>query len=185
MGKIISSINVTADGFCGHIDAIADEEHHQFAIELLRTADILLLGRVTYQLFESYWPIAAKDNTLPGSLFELAQLLDKKQKIVASKTLSKVDWNNSTILQNISSDTITKLKETDKTILIFGSPGLLSNMTEQGLIDEYYFTVQPIIAGKGKHLFEELKLGQRVNLRHIATKQSTSGVVTIRYDRTN
>lgn len=47
MGKVISSINVTADGFCEHIDAIADEEHHQFATDLLRAADILLLAPVS------------------------------------------------------------------------------------------------------------------------------------------
>jgi dihydrofolate reductase len=185
MGKVISSINVTADGFCGHIDAIADEEHHQFATDLLERADILLLGRLTYQIFESFWPIAARDNTLPRPLFELAQLLDKKRKVVASKTLARVEWNNSTLLRNLCFETITRLKELDQTVLIFGSPGLLSYMTEQGLIDVYYFTVQPIIAGKGKHLFEELALGQRVNLRHLATKQSASGLVTISYDKTN
>jgi dihydrofolate reductase len=53
MRKIIASINVTLDGFCDHTAMIADEELHQNVNELLRNADTLLFGRVTYQLMES------------------------------------------------------------------------------------------------------------------------------------
>ena len=75
MGKLISSINVTPDGFCSHSDVIADEELHQFATDLLKQADTVLFGRVTYELFESYWPLTAKDTSLPKSMNEFAQLI--------------------------------------------------------------------------------------------------------------
>jgi dihydrofolate reductase len=181
MGTIVSSINVTADGFCGHLDAIADEEHHVFAMDLLRQADLLLLGRLTYQLFEKFWPIAAQDRTLARPIFELAQLLDNIKKIVATTTLQKAEWKNSTILNLANSHTINELKTSHKNILIFGSPGLLSSLTQQGLIDEYYFSIQPIISGKGVRIFDKVSLENRVDLRHIKTLNFKSGVVTVHY----
>src|SRR5258707_417346 len=81
MGKIISQLNVTPDGYCGHSEVIADDELHDFASELLRNAQTILFGRVTYQLMESYWPVAAKDSSLPKSIFDFANLIDKMDKI--------------------------------------------------------------------------------------------------------
>jgi dihydrofolate reductase len=184
MGNLISSINVTPDGFCGHTDVIADEEHHQFAIDLLKGADIVLFGRITYQLLESYWPLAAKDRTLPKPMLEFAQLIDKVDKVVASKTLKEIQWKPTTILKEINSDNINDLKQkSNKGILIFGSPGLVSELTKLGLVDEYYFSVQPIISGKGKRLFETLNLKQSHNLCLTDTKQFKSGVVTLCYTK--
>ena len=60
MRKLVSSINITLDGFCDHTAVIADDELHQNANELLSNADTLLFGRVTYQLMESGWPPIVK-----------------------------------------------------------------------------------------------------------------------------
>jgi dihydrofolate reductase len=181
MGTLISSINITADGFCGHLDAIADEEHHLFAIDILRQADLLLLGRQTYQIFEDFWPIAAKDKTLAKPIFEFAQLLDNTKKIVATTTLQKAEWKNTSILYLANSSTISDLKSNHKNILVFGSPGLLSSLTQQGLINEYYFTIQPIISGKGVRIFDKLSLESRLDLKLVKTMQFVSGVVTLHY----
>ena len=183
MGTIISSINVTADGFCGHLDAIADEEHHSFATDLLRQADLLLLGRVTYQLFEKFWPQAAQDTSLAKPIFELAHLLDNVKKVVVTTTLQKAEWKNTSILMSVNSDIVESLKATHKKILVFGSPGLLSSLTKQELIDEYYFTIQPIISGKGIRIFDKLSLDEKINLKLIQTKQFASGVLTVYYSR--
>jgi dihydrofolate reductase len=185
MGKIIASINVTADGFCEHTDAIVEDEHHRFAADLVKQADLLLFGRVTYQLFEGYWPSAARDISLPKPVFELAQLLDNVKKVVASRTLSKVSWNNSTLLPDVTIDTITAIKQVHNHILLFGSPGLLSVMSKQGLIDEYYFTIQPMLAGKGHRIFDMVTLEQRLNLKYLETKKFASGVVTLCYGKSN
>jgi dihydrofolate reductase len=183
MGILISSINVTTDGFCNHIDAIADDEHHSFALDLLRQADILLLGRLTYQLFESYWPIAAQDKTLARPIYELARLLDNKTKIVVTETLEKAEWNNTSILELANQETINQLKAKYQHILLFGSPGLLSSLTKQSLVDEFYFTIQPIISGKGIRIFDKICLDNRVDLKHINTMNFKSGVVTVRYSK--
>ena len=89
MARIISQLNGTPDGFCGHSDVIADDELHEFASELLRNSGTILFGRITYQLMESYWPKAAKDISLPKSMFDFANLIDNADKIVFSKTASR------------------------------------------------------------------------------------------------
>ncbi|HEY8780412.1 MAG TPA: hypothetical protein VIM16_02255 [Mucilaginibacter sp.] len=63
MRKLIASINITLDGFCDHTAVIADDELHQNANELLRSADTILFGRITYQLMESGWPPIVKKPT--------------------------------------------------------------------------------------------------------------------------
>lgn len=184
MSKLISSINITTDGFCGHESVIADEEHHQFAIDLLKGADIVLFGRITYQLLESYWPLVAKDASLPKPMFEFAQLIDNIDKVVASKTLKNVQWKKTTILQDMNSASVQEIKHrTKRNILIFGSPGIVSELTKLGFIDEYYFSIQPIIAGNGKRLFEILKLNEGHNLKLADKITFKSGVVTLRYQK--
>ena len=186
MSKLISSINITPDGFCGHESVIADEEHHQFAIDLLKGAGTVLFGRITYQLLESYWPLAAKDVSLPKPMFEFAQLIDNVDKVVASKTLKNVQWKNTTILQDMNSASLQELKHRSKrNILIFGSPAIVSEITKLGLIDEYCFSIQPIIAGNGKRLFETLKLKKEHNLKLVDKITFKSGVVTLRYQKTD
>ncbi len=182
MSKLISSINITIDGFCGHEDVVADEEHHEFINDLLAAADKVLLGRVTFQLFESYWPLAAKDTSLPKAMFDFANLIDNIQKVVVSKTLENTEWRHTTIIQDLSEKSISKLKQdSSKSIVILGSPSIISKLSELKLIDDYYFSVQPIIAGQGKHLFETFSLNKSNSLKLVVTNQYKSGVVTLRY----
>ena len=63
MRKVIAAINMTLDGFCDHTSMIADDEMHQHYSELLRSADTVLYGRITYQLME-YWPTVVKNPTV-------------------------------------------------------------------------------------------------------------------------
>lgn len=184
MTTLISSINITIDGFCGHEDVVADEEHHEFIVDLLGTAEIVLLGRVTFQLFERYWPLAAKDNSLPKAMFNFANLIDNIQKVVVSKTLEKTDWRHTTIIQELCEKSITQLKqESIKSILILGSPSIVSKLSELKLIDDYYFSVQPIMAGQGKRLFETFRLDKPNSLKLVGTNKYKSGVVTLRYEK--
>ena len=60
MRKLIIWMNISLDGCADHRLGIADDELHDFASDFLDNIDILLFGRVTYQLMESYWPIAPK-----------------------------------------------------------------------------------------------------------------------------
>ncbi|HXS36025.1 MAG TPA: hypothetical protein VN721_04955, partial [Flavipsychrobacter sp.] len=108
MRKLIASINVTPDGFCSHTTVIADEELHEYAVDSLKNADIGLFGRVTYQLFESYWPLVAKNRTDSQPEIEFADAVDNIDKIVFSKTLKSADWKNTTIAREIDKAEILK-----------------------------------------------------------------------------
>lgn len=72
MRKLIMQMNVSIDGFADHQAAIADDELHEFAAHILDNLDIVLFGRVTYQLMERYWPHAHNDPGATRSMIEFA-----------------------------------------------------------------------------------------------------------------
>src|SRR6478672_13505173 len=116
MRKTIAAINMTLDGFCDHTGMIADDEIHQHYNELLSSADILLYGRITYQLMESYWPSVVQNPTGNKPMDEFAVLIDNIQKIVFSRTLKNVDpiiigWKNTQLKKEIVKEEILDLKQ--------------------------------------------------------------------------
>jgi dihydrofolate reductase len=180
--KIIQSINITPDGFCDHTAVIADEALHSYANEFIKNADTALFGRVTFQLFENYWPQVAKNRTDPPSITEFADLIDNINKIVFSRTLEKTDWRNTTIVREINRDAIMQLKQqAGKDIILMASPGIVSEFARLNVIDEYHFVVHPIISGKGKKLFEKSELVHSLNLRLTGTRTFDSGAVALSY----
>jgi len=84
MTHIIHSINVTLNGCCHHEQVIADEEHHAYAEKQLASSEALLLGRGTFDLFESFWPSAVTSNALPSHIVHFAKQLEAKKKLVAT-----------------------------------------------------------------------------------------------------
>jgi dihydrofolate reductase len=180
MRRLISSLNVTVDGFRDHTALVVDEEHHRYAVNLLNTADAVVFGRVTYQLFESYWPAIAKEQSGTGAAIEFARKIDSLNKIVLSKTLDRVEWHNARLISGDATGEINKLKQqSGKDLLILGSPGLVSSLLQMGLIDELQLLLQPIILGKGQLLFPCLT--DRIDLKLIEAKTFSSGVVVHRY----
>jgi dihydrofolate reductase len=189
MRKIIAAMNMTLDGFCDHTAMTADDEIHQHYNDLLRNAGTLIYGRITYQLMESYWPTVVKNPTGNKPTDDFAILIDNIPKIVFSRTLQHVDWKNTTLKKDIRKDEIVALKQTnsqspadhggDKPILV-GSPGLIVELTQLDLIDEYQLSVQPIILGNGLTLFKNIR--DRVDLTLLKTKTFDCGAVTFYYE---
>lgn len=179
MRRLIFSINMTLDGFCDHTDVIADEELHEFANEQLRNTDLVLLGRVTYELLENYWPVVAKNQSGTAAENEFAGRMDAINKIVFSKTITTPKWKNTRIINSNIDAEIRKLKkEKGKDMLILGSPAIISYLIGLHLIDEYRISVQPIVSGKGKPLFGK---SEKLDLELIRTKTLGSGVVILYY----
>ena len=176
---------MTLDGFCNHTAMIADEEIHQHYNELLRSADTLIYGRITYQLMESYWPSVVKNPTGNKPMDEFAVLIDNIPKIVFSRTLKNVDWNNTTLKKEIIKEEILELKQSrsygTKNILV-GSPGLIVALANLDLVDEYQLDVQPIILGSGLPLFKNVR--DRIDLKLLKTKTFGCGAVMLYYVRT-
>ena len=108
--KLIWAINITIDGFADHTAVIADDELHDFYTDLLSNVDAVLFGRKTYQLLESYWPIAPEDSKGTKSMIKFANTINDILKIVFSKTLNKVFWNNTTLIKEDITDEVLKMK---------------------------------------------------------------------------
>jgi dihydrofolate reductase len=178
MRKVIWSISVTLDGFIDHTAMIADEETHQYYADELDTVDTVIYGRVTYQLLADYWPTAAMHVALnPGEL-AFAQKMNRVSKMVFSKTLERVEWNNTQLNQGDVVDQVSKFKqESGRDISIAGS-AIASTLMQHDLIDEYRLLVNPIVLGSGTRLFRN---GKQVSLKLIETKTFNSGCVLLVY----
>jgi dihydrofolate reductase len=179
MRKVIFAINVTIDGFADHEVMIADKELHDFFTELLGTFDILLFGRKTYELMESYWPNARKDPAATESMKAFADKINSLPKMVFSKTLKEVTWEPVILMRSKIEDEILKLKNQPGKNISINGLSIAAHLTALGLIDEYWFLIHPVIAGKGKPLFETLE--SKTNLTLIETKNFQSGVVAMHY----
>ncbi|MGK2864459.1 MAG: dihydrofolate reductase family protein, partial [Chitinophagaceae bacterium] len=93
MRKVIAAINMTIDGVCDHRAGLPDEEIHQHYTDLLDSADIILYGRITYQLMQ-YWQTLIKNPSGEKTADDFAIAIDKIQKIIFSRKLKNTDWHS-------------------------------------------------------------------------------------------
>ncbi len=166
---------MTIDGFCDHTAGIADDEIHQHYSEVLRNADTIIWGRITYQLMESFWPSVVNEPTGDKAIDEFAVLIDDIPKIVYSRTLHRVDWKNTTLKNEISKEEILGLKQQPGKNILVGSPSMIVAFAQLGVVDEYQLCVHPVILGKGLPLFKNIN--ESMSLKLLRTKTFESGVV--------
>ena len=146
-------------------------EQMQYKLDEVLEAESLLLGRVTYEGFADAWPpregpFADKMNAMP--------------KYVASRTLTELGWNNSTLLEGDVPTAVAELKNADGgPILLAGSATLAHTLIEHGLVDEFRLMVFPVVLGSGKRLFPDSP--DKRTLQLVETKQLPSGVVVHHY----
>jgi dihydrofolate reductase len=151
-----------------------DGEFFDYAKEMLRSVDTILFGRTTYEHMAAYWPSAPPE--------EIADKMNSLPKIVVSRTLEKVEWNNSSLLRGDLAQEISKLKEKQgKDIVILGSAILASSLLQLGLIDEYRVILAPLLIGAGSPLFKDIK--QTIGLKLDKTKLLHSGAVVLYYQK--
>jgi len=115
----------------------------------------------------------------------MAQALNDIDKTVFSATLGSTQWNNSTIVKKLEAGEINDFKQTGKkNLLTIGSPGIVATLTRLNLADEYYFSIQPTIAGHGHvRLFDTIKLDARQPLKFIDATPLKSGVIILHYEK--
>jgi dihydrofolate reductase len=178
-------MHVSLDGFVagpnGEIDWVNfDDDLIEDVQGLVNTADTALFGRVTYQLMESYWPTAASSPTATKHDLDHAHWLNPAPKIVFSRTLKNVHWQNARIVKDHIGEEIARLrKQPGKNLILFASPTLGSTFMSLDLIDEYFFNINPIVLGKGKPLFRDQNEIRRLKL--LESKTYKNGVVSLRY----
>jgi dihydrofolate reductase len=115
-----------------------------------QTADHLLLGRKTYDIFAAHWPRVTDEND------PIAVKLNAMPKYVASRTRNSLEWNNSHLLQGDAAESVAQLKERlAGVIMTQGSSDLIRTLQQHDLVDEYRLLVNPVILGTGKRLFAE------------------------------
>ena len=179
MRKLIAAINMTLDGNCDHTAGIPDEELHQHYAELLDNAGAVLYGRTTYQLME-YWRTVLENPTGEKAMDEFAVAIDRVPKIVFSRTLENVDWESAKLASRDIEEEVLELKQhADKNIFV-GSPGLISELTNLNLIDEYQICVHPVIAGSGLPLFKNID--EKIILKLVKTKTFGNGSIILYYE---
>lgn len=133
----------------------------------------LVLGRRTYQIFEAYWPYQPEDHPV-------ARSLNAAKKYVASRTLTVLNWNNSTLLQGDVVKAIIALKDqSGPDLQIIGSSNLIQTLQAAALIDEYNVWTFPVVLGWGKRLFGEN--AKPSALRLVRSQVSATGVVMSTY----
>src|SRR5829696_1734480 len=141
----------------------------------MAAADAMLLGRVTYQEFASYWPgVSSEDQPF-------ADHMNNTPKYVVSTTLEEpLEWNNSTLIKGNVTQEITKLKQQPgKNIGITGSATLVQSLLQGDLLDELGLLVHPVVVGSGKRLFQEG--GGPKGLKLVESKTFSTGVVSLTY----
>jgi dihydrofolate reductase len=178
MRNIVFAINITVDGCAGHESVVADDELHEYYTGLLRDSDIEVFGRNTYHLMYPYWHDVAMNQSGSKATNEFARMFDAIQKIVFSTTLKSVEWNNTTLLHSNLQEEIVKLKQQPGKNISVAGLNIASQLAQAGLIDEYRFLIQPIIAGKGPRLFETSK---NHTLELVGSKTFRSGVIELHY----
>jgi dihydrofolate reductase len=175
------SINITLDGCCDHQVIIPSEELHRYHAANLERADALLFGRVTYEMMEEAWrqpATGAWPDWMSDWMIPFAQTIDGAKKYVVSGTLDEVDWN-AELVQGDLEQAVQQLKQEPGEGLYVGGVALPLALADLGLIDEYEFVVQPIVAGHGPTLFAGLR--ERLELELVGREELRSGVVALRY----
>jgi dihydrofolate reductase len=136
-------------------------------------SDALLLGRRTYEVFAASWPQR-------GSDVANADWMNNTKKYVASATLKSPEWNNTTVVDGDVGEAVSRLKQQDgETITVNGSAGLLRSLLKQGLVDELWLLLHPVVLGSGQRLFED---GENLGALELAECRAyDNGVVSLTY----
>jgi dihydrofolate reductase len=143
------------------------------AAEGMAATDAYVFGRKTYEKMAAYWPTAPDDDPY-------ARHLNSTPKYVASTTLQRVEWRNSTLIKGDVAEEIAKLKEEPGgNIALLGSGELVQTLIRYDLVDEYFLVVFPIVLGSGKRLFREADEAR--GLRLVDSKTTGTGGVILTY----
>jgi dihydrofolate reductase len=181
--KVIMFNRISVDGFFagpnGEINWFVGDPEVDKATHEMMQPDTILYGRVTYQLFEGFWPNVAKNPDATKQVQDLAEELNQMTKVVFSSTLEEVSWVNSKLIKGDLLKEVQELKQGEGAdIAIFGSGSIVQQLADAGLVDEYLIVVTPVVLGSGKPLFKDV---QAIKLNLLETRSFKSGNVVFHY----
>jgi dihydrofolate reductase len=184
MRKLKLQMHVSVDGFVaglnGSVDwvnQVRDDELMRSVNELHEGVDCIIMGRNMAAGFITGWTATLAN---PKTADALARKMVETPKIVFSKTLEKMEWENTKLKKGDSFQEISQLKkQPGGDMIVFGGASFVSSLIKQGLIDEYNFLVNPIALGEGMTIFNGLE--DKLKLQLVKTKGFECGVVLLRY----
>ncbi|MGA7191838.1 MAG: dihydrofolate reductase family protein, partial [Candidatus Acidiferrales bacterium] len=181
MRKVVYAISLTIDGCLDHTLGTPDEEAGQYFMEAVRDAGLLVFGRKTYELMVPYWPDIAKSDSADKMDKDFAETFVSKKKVVFSRSLASAEAENTRIVRTNLRDEILKLKQEPGQDNLVGGVDIPSQLIALGLVDEFRFVVMPVLAGKGRRLFEGISL-EKLQLKLVESKVfKSSGSVVLHY----
>jgi dihydrofolate reductase len=169
MRRLIAFENISLDGYFTDRNndmswAQAGSDDPEFSAFVSGNASgrsVLVMGRVTYQMMAAFWPTTMAMERMPA----VAKGMNDMQKLVFSRTLNEVGWNNTALVKGDLIGEIAALKKQDGPgMVIMGSGSLVAQLAPERLIDEYQVVLNPVIIGAGRTLFEGMKERQELKL---------------------
>jgi dihydrofolate reductase len=181
MRHLSSFTFITLNGFYKDINNGTDwhkhgSEEEQFSIDTLKQDNMILFGRVTYEMLAVYWSTDGAKQSMP----EVAQAMNNADKIVFSRNLKNADWQNTKVISGDLIAEVNKLKqEATKDMMILGSGSIVAQLSDHLLIDEYKIMVDPVVLGRGTSLFTNME--DQLDLVLKDTQTFKSGTLLLTY----
>jgi dihydrofolate reductase len=183
MRKLAVFNNVTLDGYFVTMNGDMSWAHKQdaewnaFVQGNASGGGELLFGRITYEMMASYWPTPHAIKNFPV----VAEGMNNLPKAVFSRTLDRASWSNTKLVKGDLAAEVRKMKkQPGKDMVILGSGSIVSQLAQEGLIDEYQVAVNPIVLGKGRTMFDGVK--DKLTLKLTKTRPFANGSVVLCYE---
>jgi dihydrofolate reductase len=180
-------MHISLDGFTagpkGEMDWIhVDDEIFDYVGHQTDASDMALYGRKTYEMMESYWPTAGDRPGASKHDIQHSKWYNNVDKVVISNTLKGQQLDKTRIISDQIGAEIKAIKQQlGKAIMVIGSPSAVHILTREGLVDDFWLFVNPVLLGQGIPLFKDLK--DRVPLKLVESKTFSSGVVCLHYEK--
>jgi dihydrofolate reductase len=156
------SLNGYFQGANGDIGWAHSRPQSDYGAEMLKAGDTLLFGRKTYELMVQFWPTPQAMKSAP----EIAEGMNKADKIVFSRTLDKVEWNNARLMKDNVVEEIAKMKQTPgPNMTLLGSGSIVNQFADAGLIDEFQLLVHPVALSEGTPILKDIKDNLELKLK--------------------
>jgi len=181
MAKLISLTFISLNGFYKGVNENINWHQHggeeaEYSVESLKSSDVLLFGRVTFEMMNSFWPTEMAFNSFP----EVAERMNNAEKLVVTKSLKTINWKNTKIISENLTDKIVELKEaSNKNITLLGSGSVLKQLAEANLIDEYQVMIDPVFIETGTPVLD--KLNRDIFLELTKSRVFKSGTILLYY----
>ena len=183
MAKVVVFNQVTLDSYFSDVNGDMswahkeDAEWNAFVANNAKGGGVLLFGRITYELMASFWPKPFAIEKFPI----VAERMNSLPKVVFSRTLDTASWNNTKLVKSGLAAEIRKMKkESEEDMAIMGSGSIVSQLAQEGLIDEFQIVVNPIVLGRGRTMFDGVK--EKLTLKQTKTRTFGNGNVLLCYE---